>query len=166
MIRSKYKFDTLQIHAGSRPDPSTGARQVPIYQNTAYVFKSILHAEALFDLKELGHIYSRLSNPTVSVLQERIATLEGGIGAVCSSSGHAAQLLALFPLMSPGDNIIASSRLYGGTIQQFSNTIKKFGWEAKFVDIDKIEHVKQSINENTKAIFSYNFNSIRYICNI
>ena len=153
MIRSKYKFDTLQIHAGSRPDPSTGARQVPIYQNTAYVFKSILHAEALFDLKELGHIYSRLSNPTVSVLQERIATLEGGIGAVCSSSGHAAQLLALFPLMSPGDNIIASSRLYGGTIQQFSNTIKKFGWEAKFVDIDKIEHVKQSINENTKAIF-------------
>ena len=153
MIRSKYKFDTLQIHAGSRPDPSTGARQVPIYQNTAYVFKSILHAEALFDLKELGHIYSRLSNPTVSVLQERIATLEGGIGAVCSSSGHAAQLLALFPLMSPGDNIIASSRLYGGTIQQFSNTIKKFGWEAKFVDIDKIEHVKQSINEKTKAIF-------------
>ena len=153
MIRSKYKFDTLQIHAGSRPDPSTGARQVPIYQNTAYVFKSILHAEALFDLKELGHIYSRLSNPTVSVLQERIATLEGGIGAVCSSSGHAAQVLALFPLMSPGDNIIASSRLYGGTIQQFSNTIKKFGWEAKFVDIDKIEHVKQSINENTKAIF-------------
>ena len=153
MIKSKYKFDTLQIHAGSRPDPSTGARQVPIYQNTAYVFKSILHAEALFDLKELGHIYSRLSNPTVSVLQERIATLEGGIGAVCSSSGHAAQLLALFPLMSPGDNIIASSRLYGGTIQQFSNTIKKFGWEAKFVDIDKIEHVKQSINENTKAIF-------------
>ena len=153
MIRSKYKFDTLQIHAGSRPDPSTGARQVPIYQNTAYVFKSILHAEALFDLKELGHIYSRLSNPTVSVLQERIATLEGGIGAVCSSSGHAAQILALFPLMSPGDNIIASSRLYGGTIQQFSNTIKKFGWEAKFVDIDKIEHVKQSINEKTKAIF-------------
>ena len=78
MIKSKYKFDTLQIHAGARPDPSTGARQVPIYQNTAYVFKSILHAEALFDLKELGHIYSRLSNPTVSVLQERIAALEGG----------------------------------------------------------------------------------------
>ena len=97
MIKSKYKFDTLQIHAGSRPDPSTGARQVPIYQNTAYVFKSILHAEALFDLKELGHIYSRLSNPTVSVLQERIAALEGGIGAVCTSSGHAAQILALFP---------------------------------------------------------------------
>ena len=153
MIKSKYKFDTLQIHAGSRPDPSTGARQVPIYQNTAYVFKSILQAEALFDLKELGHIYSRLSNPTVSVLQERIATLEGGIGAVCTSSGHAAQILALFPLMSPGDNLIASTRLYGGTVQQFSNTIKKFGWNAKFVDIDNFDQVKQSIDKKTKAIF-------------
>ena len=153
MIKSKYKFDTLQIHAGSRPDPSTGARQVPIYQNTAYVFKSILHAEALFDLKELGHIYSRLSNPTVSVLQERIAALEGGIGAVCTSSGHSAQILALFPLMSPGDNIIASTRLYGGTIQQFTNTIEKFGWTAKFVDIDDIDKLKKSVDEKTKAIF-------------
>ena len=153
MIKSKYKFDTLQIHAGARPDPTTGARQVPIYQNTAYVFKSILHAEALFDLKELGHIYSRLSNPTVSVLQERIAALEGGIGAVCSSSGHSAQILALFPLMKPGDNLIASNRLYGGTIQQFSNTIKKFGWKAKFVDIDDFDLIKRSIDKNTKAIF-------------
>ena len=153
MIKSKYKFDTLQIHAGSRPDPSTGARQVPIYQNTAYVFRSILHAEALFDLKELGHIYSRLSNPTVSVLQERIAALEGGIGAVCTSSGHAAQILALFPLMSPGDNIVASTRLYGGTIQQFTNTIEKFGWTAKFVDIDDIDKLKKSVDEKTKAIF-------------
>ena len=153
MIKSKYKFDTLQIHAGARPDPSTGARQVPIYQNTAYVFKSILHAEALFDLKELGHIYSRLSNPTVSVLQERIAALEGGIGAVCTSSGHSAQILALFPLMSPGDNIIASTRLYGGTIQQFTNTIEKFGWTAKFVDIDDLDKLKNSVDEKTKAIF-------------
>ena len=153
MIKSKYKFDTLQIHAGARPDPSTGARQVPIYQNTAYVFKSILHAEALFDLKELGHIYSRLSNPTVSVLQERIAALEGGIGAVCTSSGHSAQILALFPLMSPGDNIIASTRLYGGTIQQFTNTIEKFGWTAKFVDIDDIDKLKKAVDEKTKAIF-------------
>ena len=153
MIKSKYKFDTLQIHAGARPDPSTGARQVPIYQNTAYVFKSILHAEALFDLKELGHIYSRLSNPTVSVLQERIAALEGGIGAVCTSSGHSAQILALFPLMSPGDNIIASTRLYGGTIQQFTNTIEKFGWAAKFVDIDDIDKLQKSVDKKTKAIF-------------
>ena len=153
MIKSKYNFDTLQIHAGARPDPSTGARQVPIYQNTAYVFKSILHAEALFDLKELGHIYSRLSNPTVSVLQERIAALEGGIGAVCTSSGHSAQILALFPLLSPGDNIVASTRLYGGTIQQFTNTIEKFGWSAKFVDIDNLNELRKSIDEKTKAIF-------------
>ena len=153
MRRSKYKFDTLQVHAGSRPDPSTGARQVPIYQNTAYVFKSILHAEALFDLKELGHIYGRLSNPTVSVLQERLATLEGGIGSVCASSGHSAQILALFPLMKPGDNLIASTRLYGGTIQQFTNTIKKFGWEAKFVDIDDVSQISKLIDHKTKAIF-------------
>ena len=151
--KNKYKFDTLQIHAGSRPDPSTGARQVPIYQNTSYVFKSILHAEALFNLQELGYIYSRLSNPTVSVLQERIATIEEGIGAICCSSGHAAQILALFPLMQPGDNIIASSRLYGGTIQQFSNTIKKFGWKAKFIDIDNYKAINESVDSSTKAIF-------------
>ena len=151
--KNKYKFDTLQIHAGSRPDPSTGARQVPIYQNTAYVFKSILHAEALFDLKELGHIYSRLSNPTVSVLQERLAALEGGIGAICSSSGHSAQILALFPLMQPGDNLIASTRLYGGTVQQFSNTIKKFGWQAKFVDVDHPSQIHSLADSKTKAIF-------------
>ena len=153
MRRSKYKFDTLQVHAGSRPDPSTGARQVPIYQNTAYVFKSILHAEALFDLKELGHIYGRLSNPTVSVLQERIATLEGGVGAVCCSSGHAAQIMALFPLMSPGCNVIASTRLYGGTVTQFSQTIKRFGWSAKFVDFDDLDALKNAIDENTRAVF-------------
>lgn len=153
MLKSDHKFDTLQVHAGSRPDPSTGARQVPIYQNTAYVFKSILHAEALFDLKELGHIYSRLSNPTVSVLQERLAALEGGIGAICSSSGHSAQILALFPLMQPGDNLIASTRLYGGTVQQFSNTIKKFGWQAKFVDVDHPSQIHSLADSKTKAIF-------------
>ena len=153
MLKSDHKFDTLQVHAGSRPDPSTGARQVPIYQNTAYVFKSILHAEALFDLKELGHIYSRLSNPTVSVLQERLAALEGGIGAICSSSGHAAQILALFPLMQPGDNLIASTRLYGGTVQQFTNTIKKFGWQAKFVDVDNPNQIHSLADSKTKAIF-------------
>ncbi|MDG2356122.1 MAG: O-acetylhomoserine aminocarboxypropyltransferase/cysteine synthase [Paracoccaceae bacterium] len=153
MLKSDHKFDTLQVHAGSRPDPSTGARQVPIYQNTAYVFKSILHAEALFDLKELGHIYSRLSNPTVSVLQERLAALEGGIGAICSSSGHSAQILALFPLMQPGDNLIASTRLYGGTVQQFSNTIKKFGWQAKFVDVNHPSQIHSLADSKTKAIF-------------
>ena len=94
-----YGFDTLQIHAGARPDPATGARQVPIYQSTAYVFRDADHAAALFNLQEVGYIYSRLTNPTVAALQERLATLEGGVGAVCCSSGHAAQIMALFPLM-------------------------------------------------------------------
>jgi O-acetylhomoserine (thiol)-lyase len=97
-----YGFDTLQIHAGARPDPATGARQTPIYQTTAYVFRDADHAAALFNLQEVGFIYSRLTNPTVAVLQERIATLEGGVGAVCCSSGHAAQIMALFPADGPG----------------------------------------------------------------
>ena len=116
MSKDTYHFDTLQIHAGTHPDPATGARQTPIYQNTAYVFKDAAHAAALFDLKEVGYIYSRLTNPTVSALQERIATLEGGVGAVCCSSGHSAQIMALLPLLQPGDNIIASNRLYGGSV--------------------------------------------------
>ena len=148
-----YGFDTLQIHAGSRPDPVTGARQTPIYQSTAYVFRDAEHAAALFNLQEVGYIYSRLTNPTVSVLQERIATLEGGVGAVCCSSGHAAQIMALFPLMSPGCNVIASTRLYGGTVTQFSQTIKRFGWSAKFVDFDDLDALKNAIDENTRAVF-------------
>ena len=148
-----YGFDTLQIHAGARPDPATGARQVPIYQTTAYVFRDANHAAALFNLQEVGYIYSRLTNPTVAALQERIATLEGGAGAVCCSSGHAAQIMALFPLMGPGLNIVASSRLYGGTITQFSQTIKRFGWSAKFVDFDDLAAVKAAIDDNTRAVF-------------
>lgn len=149
----KLGFDTLQIHAGANPDPATGARQVPIYQTTAYVFRDADHAAALFNLQEVGYIYSRLTNPTVSALQERIATLEGGAGAVCCSSGHAAQLMALFPLMQPGCNVVASTKLYGGTIQQFSNTIRKFGWSAKFVDFDDLDAVKAAIDDNTRAVF-------------
>ncbi|SFS14767.1 O-acetylhomoserine aminocarboxypropyltransferase/cysteine synthase family protein [Yoonia litorea] len=148
-----YGFDTLQIHAGARPDPATGARQVPIYQSTAYVFRDAEHAAALFNLQEVGYIYSRLTNPTVAALQERIATLEGGVGAVCCSSGHAAQIMALFPLMQPGRNIVASSRLYGGTVTQFSQTIKRFGWSAKFVDMDDPEAVKAAIDDDTRAVF-------------
>ena len=148
-----YGFDTLQIHAGARPDPATGARQTPIYQTTAYVFRDADHAAALFNLQEVGYIYSRLTNPTVAVLQERIATLEGGVGAVCCSSGHAAQIMALFPLMAPGRNIVASSRLYGGTITQFSQTIKRFGWSATFVDFDDLDAVKAAIDDDTRAIF-------------
>ncbi len=148
-----YGFDTLQIHAGAKPDPATGARQTPIYQTTAYVFRDADHAAALFNLQEVGFIYSRLTNPTVAVLQERIATLEGGVGAVCCSSGHAAQIMALFPLMQPGCNVVASTRLYGGTVTQLSNTIKRFGWSATFVDTDDLEAVAAAIDENTRAIF-------------
>lgn len=148
-----YGFDTLQIHAGARPDPATGARQVPIYQTTAYVFRDADHAAALFNLQEVGYIYSRLTNPTVAALQERVATLEGGVGAACCSSGHAAQIMALFPLMAPGLNIVASNRLYGGTITQFSQTIKRFGWTAKFVDMDDHAAVAAAVDENTRAIF-------------
>ena len=151
--RPSYGFDTLQIHAGARPDPATGARQTPIHQTTAYVFKDADHAAALFNLQEVGFIYSRLTNPTIAVLQERIATLEGGVGAVCCSSGHAAQIMALFPLMSPGKNIVASTRLYGGTLTQFSQTIKRFGWSATFVDMDDEVAVKAAIDDNTRAIF-------------
>ncbi len=148
-----FGFDTLQIHAGARPDPATGARQTPIYQTTAYVFRDAEHAAALFNLQEVGYIYSRLTNPTVAVLQERIATLEGGVGAVCCSSGHAAQIMALFPLMAPGRNVVVSTRLYGGSITQFSQTIKRFGWSAKFVDFDDMDAVAAAIDDDTRAIF-------------
>lgn len=146
-------FDTLAIHAGAKPDPATGARQVPIYQTTAYVFKDADHAARLFNLQEVGYIYSRLTNPTVMALAERVAALEGGAGAICCSSGHAAQIMALFPLMGPGRNIIASTRLYGGTITQFSQTIKRFGWSCKFVDFDDLAALRAAVDDDTRAIF-------------
>jgi len=153
MTDTTYGFDTLQIHAGARPDPATGARNTPIYQSTAYVFRDADHAAKLFNLEEVGYIYSRLTNPTVAVLQERIATLEGGVGAVCCSSGHAAQIMALFPIMQPGRNVVVSTRLYGGTVTQFSQTIKRFGWSAKFVDFDDPKAVAAAIDDDTRAVF-------------
>lgn len=154
MTDGTYKdFATTQIHAGTAPDPATGARQVPIYQTTAYVFRDADHAAALFGLQEVGYIYSRLTNPTIGALQSRLAALEGGAGAVCCSSGHAAQIMALFPLMGPGKNIVASSRLYGGTITQFTQTFKRFGWSAKLIDTENLDAVKAAIDENTRAIF-------------
>ncbi|SMO61745.1 O-acetylhomoserine aminocarboxypropyltransferase/cysteine synthase family protein [Paracoccus laeviglucosivorans] len=152
-MSENWGFDTNAIHAGAAPDPATGARQVPIYQTTAYVFQDAAHAARLFGLQEVGYIYSRLTNPTVSALQARIAALEGGAGAVCCSSGHAAQILALFPLMGPGRNIIASTRLYGGTITQFSQTIKRFGWGVKFVDLDDLDALRAAADDDTRAIF-------------
>jgi len=152
-MTDSHGFDTLQIHAGARPDPATGARQTPIYQTTAYVFRDADHAAALFNLQEVGYIYSRLTNPTVAVLAERIATLEGGVGAVCTSSGHAAQIMALYPLMAPGLNIVASTRLYGGTVTQFTQVFKRFGWETKFVDFDDTAAVEAAVDKNTRAIF-------------
>ncbi|MBM9594557.1 O-acetylhomoserine aminocarboxypropyltransferase/cysteine synthase family protein [Roseitranquillus sediminis] len=148
-----YGFDTLQIHAGAKPDSATGARQTPIYQTTAYVFRDADHAAALFNLQEVGFIYSRLTNPTVQALAERVAALEGGAGAVCCSSGHAAQIMALFPLMAPGRNIVVSTRLYGGTVTQFTQTIKRFGWSARFVDFDDEDAVRAAIDDDTRAIF-------------
>ncbi|MFV0300702.1 MAG: O-acetylhomoserine aminocarboxypropyltransferase/cysteine synthase family protein [Paracoccus sp. (in: a-proteobacteria)] len=146
-------FDTTAIHAGTAADPATGARQVPIYQTTAYEFRDADHAAKLFNLQEVGYIYSRLTNPTVAALQNRVAALEGGAGAVCCSSGHGAQIMALFPLMGPGRNIIASTRLFGGTVTQFGQTIKRFGWSAKFVDLDDLAALKAAIDDDTRAIF-------------
>ncbi|MEL7173725.1 MAG: aminotransferase class I/II-fold pyridoxal phosphate-dependent enzyme, partial [Pseudomonadota bacterium] len=153
MTETTYGFDTLQIHAGAKPDPATGARQTPIYQSTAFAFRDHEHAAALFNLQEVGFIYSRLTNPTVAALQERVAALETGVGATACSSGHAAQIMALFPLMGPGDNVVVSNRLYGGSVTQLSQSIKRFGWEAKFVDIDKPGEISRACTKRTKAIF-------------
>jgi len=121
-------FETRAIHAGAAPDPTTGARSTPIHQTTAYVFDDADHAASLFNLQTFGNIYSRLSNPTVSVLEERIANLEGGVGSTCTASGHSAQFLAIFTLLQPGDKLVASNRLYGGSITQLGKTINKFAW--------------------------------------
>ena len=147
-------FDTLAIHAGARPDPATGARQTPIYQTTSFVFEDAEHAASLFNLQKLGFIYSRLTNPTVSVLEERIASLEGGVGAIAAASGHGAQLLALFPFMEPGAEIVAANKLYGGSINQLGNSFKRaFGWVTHFVDADDPENIRRAANEKTRAIF-------------
>ena len=130
-----FGFETRAIHAGAAPDPATGARATPIYQTTSYVFDDADHAASLFNLQQVGFIYSRLTNPTVSVLEERLASLEGGRGAVAASSGHAAQVLALFPLMRPGDEIVAARQLYGGSLNQLGNAFPRaFGWVTRFAD--------------------------------
>jgi O-acetylhomoserine (thiol)-lyase len=149
----QHHFDTLLVHAGTEPDPATGAVQVPIYQSTSFAFRDADHAARLFNLEEVGFIYSRLTNPTVWALQNRVAAIEGGAGAVACSSGHAAQIMALFPLMAPGRNVVVSTRLYGGSITQFSQTIKRFGWSATFVDFDDTDAVAAACDDDTRAIF-------------
>jgi O-acetylhomoserine (thiol)-lyase len=147
------KFESLCVHAGNNPD-ETGARQVPIHQSTSFVFKSARHAADLFALKEVGFIYSRLTNPTISSLQEKMAALEGGVGAVACSSGHAAQLTAFHNLLQSGDEFIASKKLYGGSINQFKNSFKQYGWKVKFVDIENSQELDKAINEKTKFVFA------------
>ena len=146
-------FSTLAIHAGAQPDPSTGARATPIFQTTSYVFNDADHAAALFGLQEFGNIYTRIMNPTQAVLEERIAALEGGTAALAVASGHAAQLIAFHAMMEPGDEIVSARKLYGGSINQFSQSFKSFGWNVVWADTDDISTFQDAISPKTKAIF-------------
>ena len=148
------KFDTLSLHAGQRPDPATGARAVPIYQTTSYVFQDSDHAAALFNLERAGHIYSRISNPTVAVLEERIAALDLGVAAVATASGHAALHLAIATLMGQGGHIVSSASLYGGSINLFSHTLPRFGIETSFVNPRDMKAFREAIRPETRLIFA------------
>ncbi len=148
-----YGFETRAIHAGASPDPTTGARATPIYQTTAYVFDDVDHAASLFNLHNFGYIYSRLTNPTVSVLEERIASLEGGRAAVAAASGHAAQFLVFATMLEPGDEFLASRALYGGSLTQFGLSFKKLGWHCHFVDPLDPENFRRALTPKCKAIF-------------
>jgi O-acetylhomoserine (thiol)-lyase len=149
-------FETLSIHAGATPD-ETGSCQTPVYQTASYVFKDAKHAADLFMLRQEGYVYSRLTNPTVSALQQRMAALEGGVGATAAASGHAVQLTALFNLMRSGDEMVVSNRLYGGTISQFKNSFVQFGWKAHIVDVDNPENVRKAITPKTKGVYVESF---------
>jgi O-acetylhomoserine (thiol)-lyase len=146
-------FATLAVHAGARPDPTTGARVTPIYQTTSYVFDSVEHAAALFGLQAFGNIYTRIMNPTQAVLEERIAALEGGTAALAVASGHAAQVVAFHTIMSPGDEFVSARQLYGGSINQFNHSFKSFGWNVKWADIDDVSSFERAVTPKTKAIF-------------
>ena len=149
----RFGFDTRQVHAGQRPDPNTGARAVPIYQTTSYVFEDPESAAAYFNLQEYGNTYSRIMNPTVAVLEERVANLEGGCGAVAFASGIAAQAAALFTLLAPGDHVVASSALYGGTVNQLKHYLAKMSVDLTWVDPDDLEAWRGALRENTKAFY-------------
>jgi len=148
-----YGFETRAIHAGAAPDPATGARITPIYQTSSYVFEDAEQAASLFNLHTFGNIYSRLTNPTVSVLEERVATLEGGRAAVAAASGHAGQFLTFFTLLEPGDEFLASRNLYGGSLTQFGLSFRKLGWTCHFVDPNDPDNFRKALTPRCKAIF-------------
>ncbi|HET9596109.1 MAG TPA: O-acetylhomoserine aminocarboxypropyltransferase [Anaeromyxobacteraceae bacterium] len=151
--KEPFGFETRAIHAGARPDPVTGSRNVPIHQTTAYVFEDVEHAAALFNLATFGFIYSRLTNPTVAALEERVASLEGGRAAVAAASGHAAQFLAFFTLLEPGDEFLASRNLYGGSITQFMHSFPRLGWKSRLLDPGDPENFRRALTPRTKALF-------------
>jgi len=148
-----YKFETLQLHAGQAPDPATNSRAVPIYQTTSYVFNDTEHAATLFALKDFGNIYTRIMNPTNDVFEKRIAALEGGVAAVATSSGQAAQFLAIATIAQAGDNIVSTSFLYGGTYNQFKVALPRLGIGVKFVEEDSLAAYEAAIDANTKGIY-------------
>jgi OAH/OAS sulfhydrylase len=148
-----FKFETLQLHAGQEPDPTTGSRAVPIYQTTSYQFKDTEHAATLFALKEFGNIYTRIMNPTTDVFEKRIAALEGGAAALATASGQSAQFLSIITLAKAGDNIVSTPFLYGGTYNQFKVTLPRLGIDVNFVEEDTPEAYEKAIDENTKAIY-------------
>ena len=153
MSEKNLKFETLQIHGGQTPDPTTGSRAVPIYQTSSYVFRDVEHAANLFALKEPGNIYTRIMNPTTDVLEQRIALLEGGVGALAVASGSAAVTYAIMNIAQAGDEIVSAQTLYGGTYNLFSVTLPKYGISTRFVDAGDLEAVKGAINEKTKAVY-------------
>jgi O-acetylhomoserine (thiol)-lyase len=146
-------FDTLAIHAGAQPDPATGARATPIYQTTSYVFDDVKHAADLFALRAFGNIYTRIMNPTQAVLEAKIAALDGGTAALATASGHGAQLLTFHAMMQPGDEFIAARQLYGGSINQFNQSFKSFGWHVVWADMENAASFEKSLSPKTKAIF-------------
>src|SRR5881394_2348335 len=147
-------FDSLALHAGQQPDPVTGARAVPIYQTTSYVFENSDHAAALFNLERAGHIYTRISNPTTAVLEERLAALEAGIGAICTASGMAALHLAIATLLGAGEHIVASASLYGGTINLLTHTLPRFGITTTFVKPRDLPGFRGAMRPNTKLVIA------------
>jgi len=149
----KLKFETLQLHAGQQPDPTTGSRAVPIYQTTSFNFNDSDHAANLFALREFGNIYTRIMNPTTDVFEQRIAALEGGVAALATASGQAAQFLAISNLAQQGDNIISTQNLYGGTYNQFKVTLPRLGIDVRFADEDTVEEFEKLIDDNTKALY-------------